>query len=237
MAISIGVLMLLLVHDYKDYILVNFLRAEVYREIPQSSAETNIKEKIWSLGTNEMFHMFSTLDKGVDCSGLSYILMRMYSDLGYEAYQAHFGNKKGFTHTVTIVKINYKGKQRFIVEDPTYNITYLDKNGPLDVWQLVSHVRSGRQNEVIIKKPPEQHIVLCSGKEIERNTCQQALDKRPAIHISQKVFAFYVPSDVEGLQQSLSVFGHPRLLTHGNTARKPIQYHLKLTNGNITRNE
>lgn len=66
------------------------------------------------------------------------MLRRLYTDFGYEAYDYDMGVVGQERHAVCLVKIQHYGKQRLIIQDPTFNQTYTDSLGhPYDFFDLI----------------------------------------------------------------------------------------------------
>jgi hypothetical protein len=70
------------------------------------------------------------LQKGVTCGGFAELLRRLYMELGYFSCVISFG-KPGtpYTHSATLVLILDDGDDRVILQDPTFNMTFMDSHG------------------------------------------------------------------------------------------------------------
>ncbi len=68
-----------------------------------------------------------------------------------------------WTHVVTLVVIDVENQSRCVIQDPTYNLTYVDSRGdPLDYFDLLSFLRDHNHQAVqpIFGKRVEKEFLL-----------------------------------------------------------------------------
>lgn len=100
-----------------------------------------------------MEEAFSRDEGGVSCQGAAHYLYLKYREAGYKSYIIGFGNKY-YTHAMTLVQISHGGMSKYAIQDPTFNISYVDRAGnPLSVFAIVELLRERRAEEIAISGP------------------------------------------------------------------------------------
>lgn len=205
-----------------DLILVNWLRDDAYIHIPQSTPSLDIKDMIWYKGTNEIYQLFSQNSGGVDCSGSAYSLMRLYADRGYETYTYHSG-KKAFRHVITLVRINHRGKTILMVEDPTYNITYVNlKGNPLDFFEMLAFIKRRKFSSFKIEDGGGKHVFLCSILDVKNNLCAPAKDGYEPF-AKTSLYKYELRASIDTLVENLDIYTHPQMVVSGNNNKYPAK--------------
>jgi len=87
----------------------------------------------------DLFAMFLNDQGGVYCGGAAITLRKLYEAYGYEAATLDSGFPESqTTHVVTVVKIRHGEHSLLSVQDPTFNETYIWKDGePADVIEMI----------------------------------------------------------------------------------------------------
>lgn len=69
------------------------------------------------------------------CQGTAYALHMKYIHMGVRSYLVGF-SANGLTHSVVLVEISYENSEKkLIIVDPSFNVSYVDKNGkPLSIF-------------------------------------------------------------------------------------------------------
>lgn len=137
-----------------DWQKVNLLREWVYKNTNASSPALNINHRVPKTAIADIFSVFSEEKVGIDCGGVSDILMRVYNAFGYDSYLYIAGREKKYHHVVTLVKIRDEGKDIIVLQDGLLNLTYTDANGdPHDVAGLFQSIRDRKWEEVKAVQP------------------------------------------------------------------------------------
>jgi hypothetical protein len=138
-----------------DFEKVNLLRDWAYSNIDFSSEKALLcGDKQFRFYEKDVCSIFSAFDadKGGEwCGGAAFALMKLYDAYGFKAHASGSGDPNVMTHAFTIVRINYKGSPLFIIEDATFNITYVDPDGaPYDYRELYSVLQQRRRDMIRI---------------------------------------------------------------------------------------
>jgi hypothetical protein len=87
----------------------------------------------------EIFMAFFQDRGGVWCGGAAFALMRLYTLFGFPASVLTYGHGDAMTHVVTLVRITVNGRPMTVVQDPTFNLSYVtDEDAPLDYFDLLA---------------------------------------------------------------------------------------------------
>lgn len=122
----------------------------------------------------EIFSMFIQDEGAVMCQGTAYALTKLYSAYGFETYILGVGIPDIMTHAVTLVRINYDGQSIFAIQDPTFDISYVDSNGtPYDYFDMLGVLKShyhhlieveygvGRPSDFLLHPMDEPYYGIC----------------------------------------------------------------------------
>ena len=158
-----------------EYEKINTLRSYVYshtyRVVEQSEkgGEKDVFDGFDSdkmdLYSYELTHMNSNgnITGGMQCGGFSWTLMNLYKVLGWDSVtldMAIFDGKADSainSHLVCLVR--YKGK--WIVEDPTFDCTYVDSNGvPISIFNLIKYVDNNEYEKIITIENNESRYAI-----------------------------------------------------------------------------
>lgn len=87
----------------------------------------------------DLFALFLNDQGGVYCGGAAITLQKLYEAYGYEAATLDNGfPETSTTHVVTVVKIKHGDRSLLSVQDPTFNESYIRKDGePADVIEMI----------------------------------------------------------------------------------------------------
>jgi len=136
-----------------------------------------VKSRIWKISTKEIFDIYKKQIGGVDCRGSSYSLLKLYTDLGFEAYTYSSGTPGDFTRVIVLVKTEYRGKAIILVEDPLYNVSYTTPQGePLDFIKMIKLIKQKKYDQIVISDGNETYQYLCSSMDIKEGFCNPYLD-------------------------------------------------------------
>lgn len=95
-----------------------------------------------------MEEAFSRDEGGVKCQGAAHYLYLKYREAGYKSYVIGFGNRY-YTHAMTLVQVFHDGMSKYVIQDPSFDISYVDKAGnPLHVHEIVAMLRERRAEEI-----------------------------------------------------------------------------------------
>jgi hypothetical protein len=115
--------------DISSTVKTSLLRSWVYRNVAYNptGGEINsyLERKANELSVDDVYRV--STEKGTTCWGFAELLRRMYMGLGYCACIINFGKlDTPFTHAATIVLTSDEHGERVILQDPTFNITFID---------------------------------------------------------------------------------------------------------------
>lgn len=183
---SLVLLKELLARDYpeieneyiEDWGKVKLLRQWTHEHVDfGTSAAEFSKEEYRKFFTKDAPGLFATFfqDLGaVMCKGASYTLMKLYQAYEFQSYVLGVGIDGVMTHSVTLVRIKHSGRSILTIQDPTFNVTYVDGNGlPYDYFDFLRTLKN--HNLVVVEKGhgaargfivcPEDNIKLLYGEE------------------------------------------------------------------------
>lgn len=125
--------------------------------------DTTLRLSINNSTALQIYTFLRSTNKALDCGTYSIFLLKIYQLFGYDGYIYDMGNDDQFRHVVVLVWINDNGTRKLIVEDPSYNLTYLDsKNSPLDFFELLRLIKENKTNEIVVKSTTGKgQWVLC----------------------------------------------------------------------------
>lgn len=130
---------------------VNIIREWVNEQSVWGGKNTNIN--VYRLLVNktalQMLDFINITSTGLDCGTYTVFLLKLYHLFGYDSYVYDMGRDSEGGHSVVLVWINDNGKRKLIVEDPTYNITYIDSDGvPIDFFVLLQKIKDKQESEI-----------------------------------------------------------------------------------------
>lgn len=109
--------------------------------------------KVFTNDSEELSRIFRNDEDAVMCQGAAYYLHLKYLDAGYRSYLVGFQSEI-FSHAMVLVKIERKdGTQALIVQDPSFNLSYVDSTGnALSVFEIMSKIASGNHGAILVKE-------------------------------------------------------------------------------------
>lgn len=126
----------------------------------------------------QMYNYISSTNKALDCGSYSVFLLKVYQLFGYESFIYDMGRDNQFKHSVVLVWIKSKGKNILVVEDPSYNLTFVKTdNTPIDFFEFLKQIKEKKQSSFYIKQSlGKGHKTICfpddmcdlAGKNIEK---------------------------------------------------------------------
>jgi hypothetical protein len=132
---------------------VILLRQWAYSHIDTSTKSCLIDQDrgfaFYSKDAQELFQAFAEDRGGVWCYGAAFSLARLYGVYGLDAYVCDMGNPEVMTHAVTLVRIRHGGRTILSVQDPTFDLTYVDAaDEPVDYFDLLNVLRRNESGAV-----------------------------------------------------------------------------------------
>ena len=136
-----------------DFEKVNLLREWAYANIDISSTKALLaQDNNYLFNSNNGYLLFSAFSEdrgGVWCYGAAIALMRLYIAYGFNASILDYGKLGVMTHVVTLVKINHDRRQRMVIQDATFNLTYVDPDGvPYDYHEFVKVLKKRQRDKI-----------------------------------------------------------------------------------------
>lgn len=193
-----------------DFDRVNKIRSWASERTPWAYGRTQIKKSIQGKDAQQIFQMYEQNTGGVDCSGAAYSLMKLYKQYGFEAYEYHYGDLKGWNHVITLVKINYKGKDILAIEDAFFNVTYTYADGsPIDFFIFLTLIKNNQENLIVMKKNNNQkHYYICD----EQDSCPIPSDKKKIVRLDTHKIKYETKTYFGLLERNYHSFLLPRFL-------------------------
>jgi hypothetical protein len=150
-------------------------------------------------------------DIQLDCGVYTIYLTKLYEALGYEAYIYDMGKDSEGGHSVVLVRIRDHGESKLIVQDPTYNLTFAEKDPkkPLDFFRLLQIIKYKKNDLVHIRMyVGKGHRVFCSlASDCEHVNATDDVNRNTDI-IKRAQFK------VEEVKDNLGIFMHYRYLRY-----------------------
>lgn len=141
--------------ELTEWEMTNRIRDWAYANIAWSTQsyllDRNPSFDFYSRSAPEIFAAFLSDGGGVWCGGAAHALMKLYRLFGFPASTLQYGRSDVMDHVVTLVRITYRGRQKTVIQDPTFNLTYTTASGvPYDYFDLLSALNRGDHAGVII---------------------------------------------------------------------------------------
>lgn len=220
--VSAVILLGIIIHDYGRVHVLNLIRTLVHIYVPQSTISISVKSRIWKISTKEIFDIYKKQIGGVDCRGISYSLLKVYTDLGFEAYSYSAGIGD-FTHVIVLVNTEYKGKKILLVEDPFFNVTYTTPKGdPLDFIEMLKLIKQKKYGEIVISGGHEKHLYLCSKDDIAKSICFPNNDHHILEFHHGDIFGYKEKPTIETLKEQFHIYLEMTNLLSGDKDKYPV---------------
>jgi hypothetical protein len=82
------------------------------------------------------------------CDSAAFYLCCVYDTFGYETAVLHLAVGGEASHTLTLCRLNTE-EGKWIVQDPTYNLVYTNKNGqPLDIYEIMTLLKQRQDRDI-----------------------------------------------------------------------------------------
>lgn len=191
---------------------VNTIREWVATNTPSSSDSLLIQDTLWRNSPYEIYLKLLLKGGGVNCAGYSYALMKLYREFGYKAFSYHSGRLDAFNHVITLVEITYKGKKRLVIEDATFDVTYMDDNmEPYDFFTFLDTLEKRQFESIhIIQSDSPPHTYICDLAK-EGNCRKDSIKEGPIM--TKKNRQFYPEKlGANTLEANKHIYLFPRLL-------------------------
>jgi hypothetical protein len=136
---------------------LTLLRQWAYENTDWSTPGANLDDdrtnRFYELDAPELFSAFRNDRGGVLCMGTAYAFMRLCRLYGYDALTLDFGAPSVSTHVVTLVRLSLSGRDVWSVQDPTYDVTYVHRDGtPFDYLDLLQALRDRQDGQILVEK-------------------------------------------------------------------------------------
>ena len=171
-----------------DFEKVNLLREWAYTNIDFSSKKALIEQdegsQFFKQNIYLLFSAFSEDRGGVWCHGAAHVLMKLYFAYGFKASTLDSGKPGVMTHVVTLVQINHDGRQRTVIQDPTFNLTYVDSDGaPYDYNEFLGVLMKRRHTKIkVLQGHSQSHDFLLHPDDLKREYSQFiSKDSKPSL--------------------------------------------------------
>jgi hypothetical protein len=183
---------------------LHLLREWTSAHVVWGSDSTNMN---YELSRKNLYKIFETFDKSegsVNCGLVSYILMKIYEEYGFEAYTYHSGSLDAFNHAVTFVKVNHNNKEILMIEDASFDLTFMDKNGnPYDFFDFIKTIKKGDKNNIVISQGNgKPHFYLCNLS----NDCNKPAYGTPVIKVSSNKIKFPEKFTTYTIKTNMDIF-------------------------------
>lgn len=191
---------------------INTIRQWVSTNTPSSSDSLSIREKLWRNSPYQIFLKFALRYGGVDCAGYSYALMKLYKEFGYTTFSYHSGKLDAFNHVITLVSISYKGESRLVIQDASYDATYVDANmEPIPFFTFLHLIETKQYERIhIIQGDSPPHLYICDLTNENRCRTNSIKDGEIIVHKGKKLF--YEKLGINTIEANKHIYLYPRLI-------------------------
>lgn len=148
--------------EANDWGKVKALRQWAYEHVDWStkSALIDTKPGFQYAGKDapELFSLFFKDWGGVWCGGAAFSLMKLYHTYGFEAYTVDSGKRGMMTHVMTLVKIDYEGREIFAIQDPSFNVCYVDsEEKPYGYFDFLKTLKNRNHDNIVAQQGTNGH--------------------------------------------------------------------------------
>jgi len=114
------------------------IRHKVSQEVDWGTKNTQLKMKVFTNDSRKLSKMFENDEGAVMCQGAAYYLHLKYLDANFRSYLVGFQSKL-FSHAMVLVEIKRQnGEKALIIQDPSFNVTYVDRAGiPFSIYEIM----------------------------------------------------------------------------------------------------
>lgn len=191
---------------------VNIIREWVATNTPSSSDSLSIQDTLWRNSPYEIYLKFFLNQGGVNCAGYSYALMKLYKEFGYKAFSYHSGRLDGFNHVITLVEIDYKKSRRLVIQDATFDVTYVDDNmEPYDFFEFLNMLKKRKYSSIhVIQSNSPPHTYICDLSEIGK--CRKDSMKDGPVLTKQGRQMYPEKLGSNTVEENKHIYLYPRLL-------------------------
>jgi hypothetical protein len=135
---------------------LTLLRRWAYENTDWSTPGANLDEdranRFYEMDAPELFSAFRHDRGGVLCGGTAYAFMRLCRLYGYDALTVDFGAPSAGTHVVTLARLSRGGHDVWSVQDPTYDVTYVHRDGqPFDYLDLLRALCDRQGGQIVVE--------------------------------------------------------------------------------------
>ena len=157
--------------EQKGYIVPAFeettpVRDATGREVDWGSRGAQLNERVFTNDIDALAEMFRKDEGAVLCQGAAYYLHLKYLKAGYRSYLIGFQSDYD-SHAVALVEVRRTdGSKALIVQDPTFNLTYVDSAGqPLSIFELLTALAQRHPETIVVQEglPAEVEYLWADG--------------------------------------------------------------------------
>lgn len=201
---------------------VTTIREWVSTHTPSSSDSLLIQNTLWRNSPYEIYLKFFLNRGGVNCAGYSYALMKLYKEFGYRAFSYHSGHMDKFNHVITLVEINYKGSRRLVIQDATFDATYMDDNmEPYDFFTFLDTLEKKKYGSIhIMQSDSPPHIYICDL--MKRNSCRIDSKKEGPVHTTKDRQTYREKLGSNTIENNKEIYLYPRLVQTDTDGVAPL---------------
>jgi hypothetical protein len=113
--------------------------------------------KVFTNDSKKLALMFQNDEGAVMCQGAAYYLHMKYLEAGYRSYLAGF-QSEAMSHSVVLVEVDRKdGTRGLVVQDPSFNVSYVDYQGrALTIFEIMRVLAERQHTKIHVKegRPP-----------------------------------------------------------------------------------
>jgi hypothetical protein len=122
--------------------------------------------RVFTNDVDALAEMFRKDEGAVMCQGVAYYLHLKYLKAGYRSYLVGF-QADIYTHAFALVEVRRAdGSKALIVQDPSFNLTYVDSAGqPLSIFELLTALAERHPETIVVKEglPAEVEYLVADG--------------------------------------------------------------------------
>lgn len=136
---------------------VGLLRQWAYENTDWSTPGANLDDDpttgFYEVDAPELFRAFRNDRGGVNCGGTAYAFMRLCQMYDYFALTVDMGIPGRATHVVTLVRLADRGRDVWSVQDATFDVSYVHRDGAaFDYLDLLRALRDRQSDRIHVEK-------------------------------------------------------------------------------------
>ncbi|MGE3806486.1 MAG: hypothetical protein AB7K24_17600 [Gemmataceae bacterium] len=142
-----------------DYETTCIMRDAASRVADWGSRHTQLNHKVFTNNSKLLSQIFADDLGAVMCQGSAYYLHLNYLEAGYRSYLLGF-QSEAYSHAMVLVEVaRPDGTIALIVQDPTFNLSFVDAQGaPLSIFEIMTRLARRQHQAIIVEEGPHPEV-------------------------------------------------------------------------------